>query len=298
MNDRRSCGVRRRIGVGTLAAFAFLLTPVAPVGAAEDVTAAELRRLAAEAVDDLGARAALRDVRSVDGRPVDLGRALATDDENELRARLRTLAADTSTGTVDEAHARDEARRILDSRTFKPAKAPRPFRGALRRLGEWLRPVLEPIGRFFQSLTENTPAGWAVIAFVLLAAVLVARNLVHRRTLSAVQPGRRGRRGHGHDDDPDALERAAEAAERAGELDRAVRLRFRAGLLRLDRAGAVDVPPSLTTGRLTQLVTSPTLRDLAATFDAVAYGGRPAEADDVAAARAGWPRVLEEAGRK
>ena len=51
-------------------------------------------------------------------------------------------------------------------------------------------------------------------------------------------------------DDPQALERAAEAAERDGEWERAVRLRFRAGLLRLDRRKVLVYRPSLTTGEV------------------------------------------------
>jgi hypothetical protein len=48
-------------------------------------------------------------------------------------------------------------------------------------------------------------------------------------------------------EDPDALERQADDEERAGRFDIALRLRFRAGLLRLDRRGAIRYRPSLTT---------------------------------------------------
>ncbi|MBW3626759.1 MAG: DUF4129 domain-containing protein, partial [Actinobacteria bacterium] len=98
-------------------------------------------------------------------------------------------------------------------------------------------------------------------------------------------------------EDPVQLERSADEAERAGDLALAVRLRFRAGLVRLDRAGALRLRPSLTTGAVTRAVPSETLVRLATDFDEIAYGGRPAAPGDVAASRTGWPRVLAEARR-
>src|SRR5262249_16511503 len=119
---------------------------------------------------------------------------------------------------------------------------------------------------------------------------------------------RRGRvrRGEGsfligdHDDieDPDALERAADEAERDGDLDRAVRLRFRAGLLRLGDRGAIAYRPSVTTGGIRRVLGSRTFDELAQTFEAVTYGGQAAQHPDVDAARREWPRVLEETKRR
>ncbi|MGI8683624.1 MAG: DUF4129 domain-containing protein, partial [Acidimicrobiales bacterium] len=69
------------------------------------------------------------------------------------------------------------------------------------------------------------------------------------------------------------------------------------GVERLDRAGVVVAKPALTTGALTRQLPSARLHALADAFEEVAYGGRPASADDVAAARSGWPRVLDEVAR-
>ena len=108
---------------------------------------------------------------------------------------------------------------------------------------------------------------------------------------------------HGHTvdgaepEDPAELERAAEAAERAGQLDVAVRLRFRAGLLRLGTRGAIHYRPSVTTNEVRRVLGSETFDELARTFDAVAYGGRDAEPPDVDAARREWPRVVAGAGK-
>ena len=43
---------------------------------------------------------------------------------------------------------------------------------------------------------------------------------------------------------------------------------------------------------------SPTLAGLVDGFEAVAYGGRPAEPEDVRDARDGWPRVPGEAAAR
>ena len=76
--------------------------------------------------------------------------------------------------------------------------------------------------------------------------------------------------------DPDELERQAAAAERAGDLAHAVRLRFVAGVLRLDRAGVIAYRSSLTTGQLRAALRSGSFAEIASAFDEITYGGRPA----------------------
>ncbi len=88
------------------------------------------------------------------------------------------------------------------------------------------------------------------------------------------------------------LEREADRAERDGEWERAVRLRFRAGLLRLDDRRVIAYRPSLTTGEVARSVGSPAFREVGERFDAIAYGGRTAEREDAEHARRGWAEVL------
>jgi hypothetical protein len=193
---------------------------------------------------------------------------------------------------VDPDRARDQARDILGSRRYKPADVPRPFEGAL----EWLGDRLRPIGDFFSRITDSLPGKIALAALlagvVALIALLVARR---RAAMSAPGGAGRGRRSLDEQTDPGRLEREADAAERRGDLDIALRLRFRAGLLRLDRAGAIHFRPSITTGQVARRLRLAAFDDLAITFDAVAYGGRHASATDVRSARAAWPRVVEQA---
>jgi hypothetical protein len=95
-------------------------------------------------------------------------------------------------------------------------------------------------------------------------------------------------------EDPRALEQEADHAERDGDWERAVRLRFRAGLLRLDRRHLIEYRPSLTTGEVARAVGTPAFAEIGERFDAIAYGGRPAEEEDAHAARSGWRTILAE----
>jgi hypothetical protein len=93
---------------------------------------------------------------------------------------------------------------------------------------------------------------------------------------------------------PAELERAAEEAERSGDWERAVRLRFRAGLLRLDEARVLPFRESITSGEVARKLRSREFDGVARAFDEVVYGRRAALADDATGAREGWRRVLAE----
>ena len=195
--------------------------------------------------------------------------------------------------TTPPEEARDAAREILSGDDYRTVHTPRPLRGVLEQIGEWLEPLAEPFADAFSWVVAE-PGRWVPAAVVVvLAAVLVTVVLGRRR--SAYGGSDRPRRTTLDVEDADALERRADVAERAGDLDLAVRLRFRAGLVRLGDRGVLAYRPSLTAGAATRAVSSPTLASLAATFEAIAYGGRRAGPSDVADARAGWRRVLQEA---
>jgi hypothetical protein len=275
---------------GLAAALVALVLLAAPAGA-EPATRPEVRQLAARAADDPAALARLRRVDEVDGRAVDVGAALRGS-RVEVQARLRTLAADVPVG--DGTGARADARRILAGPDFREHHPPRPLLGPLRWIGDRLRPVVRPVSDFFADLDLR---GWltaGLAALVVLAAAIAGAVVANRRTL-AVLGDAAGRAGVGRRS-PAALERDADRAEAAGDHEAALRLRFQAGLLRLDAAGALRYRPSLTTGSVTRQVRSATLVELAATHDEVVYGERPARADDVDQAKRRWPDVLAEAG--
>lgn len=229
------------------------------------------------------------------------------------------IAAWGGTATPDPREAREEAREILSRRPFHEDPPPRPLRGVLEWVGDvlgavgrwfadgpigdavgavarWISAALEPVGAVLEPLPGPT---W-IVPVAALVALLTWLVVVYTSRPGAPLFGRSGTRVRGDAGapvDPDALERAADDAERGGELDEALRLRFRAGLLRLDSRGAITFRPSLTTGEVRRLLGSDTFDDLATTFEEVAYGGRHAAPPDVENARRAWPRLLEEAGR-
>ena len=191
--------------------------------------------------------------------------------------------------------AREEARHILAERRFHGTSLPRPFHG----LFDWLSRHLHFLARGFDglaSLIGGQRVLWTVIAlFVLVAAALVTRQLARRRV--EVEARGVGRRARGRSEDPAALERLADEAERRGDLEVAIRLRFRAGLLRLGRARALPLRPSLRTREARRALRSSRFDRLARDFDEVVYGGRSPSAADVEVARTDWPQVVAEARR-
>jgi hypothetical protein len=196
-------------------------------------------------------------------------------------------------GAVDPDEARRVAHDILGGRQYHASPTPRPLRHQLTWIGDRVHDFVAWIGRGLSHIPEG-------VAIAFAAAVLgVAIYGVVRYTR-----GRRGRPdarvraaavGADAAEDPRELERAADAAERAGRFDEALRLRFRAGLLRLGARGAIRYRPSVTTNEVRRVLGSETFDELARTFEAVAYGGRDADEPDLAAARREWPRVVASA---
>ena len=194
---------------------------------------------------------------------------------------------------MSPAEAREQARQILAERRFHGSHLPRPFHGVL----SWLARHLHFLARFWHWLggwVGGTDILWTITGVIVVAiAAYVALRLARRRTgyeATAFQ-----RQTQAGEEDPRALDKEAEEAERRGDLATALRLRFRAGLLRLGRARVLPLRPSLRTREARRALRNPRFDRLADDFDEVVYGGRNPVPDDVATARSEWPRVLEEA---
>ena len=278
------------------AAAAVFMLAATPGARGADATGAEVRELAARAAEDRAALERLRAIDRVDGASVDLRAALAGAEGAELERRLAALAG--SGPRVPTAPARDRAAAaaIMDGPPYEEAAPPRPFRRLVDRLGD----LIEPLGRPASWLAARLPGGWYTVAVVLsvavvLLAALVTARLGARRRGAVVERLRRSARRE--EVDPARLEQLAVEAEERGELEAALRLRFRAGLARLARLRAVPQPENLTSRQLARALRSPRFAGLARDLDEVVYGGRRATAADLAAARAGWPEVLREVRR-
>jgi len=159
------------------------------------------------------------------------------------------------------------------------------------QLEEWLAWLLRRIGRLLGGLSESGPlAGlpaWAtwVIAGVLIALlVLILAHLALTVRRALVEPSvRRGAFARQRRrEDPRTLLAAAEEALRRGEYDRAVRLLYRAALVRLDRLGVLSHDAARTNWENLRALRSdePAVRDamtaLARAVDDTVYGGAPA----------------------
>jgi hypothetical protein len=197
--------------------------------------------------------------------------------------------------------AREQARDILSERRFRESPIPAPLRDLRERIGEALRTLGRPLRSALDWVADRLPGGPPVLWTLLAAVALVATAVVAARAGArrAADPGAVAAAG-GADGRASAvrLRQEAEAAERRGELDAALRLRFRAGLVDLDGRELIELRPSLTNRELLRAVPSPTLSGLVEGFEAVAYGGRPASAEDLRRARDGWPVVAGEAGAR
>jgi hypothetical protein len=88
--------------------------------------------------------------------------------------------------------------------------------------------------------------------------------------------------------DPSELEARAGDADEHGDHAEAIRLRFVAGLLRLDQSGMIDFYPGLSNGAISAQLGDPTFDRLAAQFDRVVYGRRAAGPQDSQQAAADW----------
>jgi hypothetical protein len=189
------------------------------------------------------------------------------------------------------AQAREQARQILSERRFRGTSLPRPFHGVL----SWFADHLHFIARGWDWLAVRLGGAgvlWALAGLlVLLLAGVIGMRLADRQ--SEIEARATGLHG-GRREDPGELERLAEEAERRGDLEIALRLRFRAGLLRLGRAKALPLRPSLRTREARRALRNPRFDRLARDFDEVVYGRRAPRIEDVAAARSEWPRLLTE----
>jgi Domain of unknown function (DUF4129) len=213
-----------------------------------------------------------------------------------LAARGATAPAQRPPAQADRA--REQARDILAERRFRPSSIPAPLRGLRERIGAALRTLGRPFRAAFDWVADRLPGGASVLWALIAAAVLAAAAALAARAggRRAADPGTVVAAGGAGRPSAARLRQDAEAAERRGELDAALRLRFRAGLVDLDGRELIELRPSLTNRELLRAVPSPTLSGLVDGFEAVAYGGRPANADDLRRARDGWPLVADEAG--
>ena len=151
---------------------------------------------------------------------------------------------------------------------------------------------------------KTASAGARVLQILGIAVVIVALgaliwHLVGQRVAEAERAPKRTKALTRPDrPKPKTLEQTADSAAEAGDYERAIRLRFQAGLIRLETQGVLEYQETLTTGHVAGLLESDRFDGIAESFDAVAYGARAASVDDYQHAAQTWPIVISEAGKR
>jgi Domain of unknown function (DUF4129) len=190
---------------------------------------------------------------------------------------------------VDSERLREEAERILAQRGYRAKPT------ASESFGEWLEQLWYGFLEFLADVADLIGGplvlGLLLFGLVVSAAVLITRNLGNRRAreielrIMREQLLARGA-------DPAELDREAERAAQEADFATALRLTFRAGLLRLDERGRIRYWPGLTSAEVADLLASPEFEALASRFDEVVYGHRTATAVDFDQAQQGWDKLL------
>jgi hypothetical protein len=187
--------------------------------------------------------------------------------------------------------AQDAARSILSESRFRSSGVPDPLHGVLVWIGRAASDPLNALGRLVDRLGSSFPGGaagiWvaaAVLVLIVTAMVTIrrARTRIERtQTADAVRGPRLA-----------DLERAAERAERDGRWEEAVRLRFRAGLLRLSERDGIPYVETTPNHSLARKLGSEPLEGLSRRFDEIVYGGDEASPDDAERQRRAWPEII------
>jgi hypothetical protein len=193
----------------------------------------------------------------------------------------------------DPAEARRQAAAILSERRFQEERTPRPFAGVLDWFGARLRTLGRPFGWLGRQLNSVLPGGgnvvWIILTLAGVVAVAIAARRVgvlRRRRKLAVSNAAVERRS------ADELDRLADEAEGAGDLNLSVRLRFRAGLRRLADARAINAPEQRPNGEIGRRLGIDSYAALARRVDAITYANAVAGVDDVQASRTQWPTIV------
>ncbi len=217
-----------------------------------------------------------------------------------------TFVAGSAPPSPDEA--RKRAQEILNEKRFQPpGTSPAFVRRWLDAIGDPINDFFRVLGRLlarlFDALPGTGPLSWLLwTGFLGLAAVLflvVARAIARRgqHGASTVEPGRSA---DARDDAP-RLEGLADEAEREGRFGEAVRLRFAAGLARLEYRNTVRMGQRRTNRQVAVQVgqtlgdrPSAMLVELGEQLDNIVHGGFRASADDAQKARSGWEALRTE----
>ena len=215
-----------------------------------------------------------------------------------VRNRL-TVIRDEVAASADppgrQAHAREALARVLSRPEFQQSAAGRWREDLQRWVGEWLEDLWTRLGG---GPGTGRRAG-IVLAWIAALGALSALGFWMVRTIAQRKPGTSLGLGAAASRQLRARELALQslAAGRAGDAREAVRVAYRAALVRLEEQGAWRLDDARTPREYLRLLRASDgrrapLTDLTRRFEQVWYGNQPAALDDAACVRA----HLEELG--
>jgi hypothetical protein len=204
-----------------------------------------------------------------------------------------------ASSTSAAAAARRQAESILAESRYHAAPVPHPLHGLLQTIGQGIEEVLSLIPSGVGHVGSVVPGGsavvWVLLGIVVLMLGWAITTRGARRALLGAVGSPAAAEGTTTMSAADLL-RAATDAERGGRAGEAVRLHFRRGLLLLLESDRVHVGPAMLSAEVSRALCSEQFDALARDFDEIAYGGRPATAEDAQAARRGWGALLKTVG--
>lgn len=198
---------------------------------------------------------------------------------------------------VDATEVTEQARRILSDPRYaqdSPTLLERILGPAYHWL-EWLIAfVREMVTRVLDWLSRILTADAITVVGPILMVVVAAAGawILARRRARDIERRATIERILELGVDPSELEARALEADKTGDHAEAIRLRFVAGLLRLDTRGQIEFYPGLSNGTISDRLGDPTFDRLAAQFDQVIYGRKPAGQQDSMQAASDWLTLL------
>ncbi|MDQ3501474.1 MAG: hypothetical protein M3488_11020 [Actinomycetota bacterium] len=191
--------------------------------------------------------------------------------------------------TIDPERVRQEIDRILSAAKYQGAR-PNPIGDWLTRF--WFR-VIDWLDRLISAVPGGPRVFFGILALLVIAAAVWATLRLGERRNRQIEAFDLARISAERGLDPEELEASAAAAAARGDFRESVRLRFVAGLLRLDAKQVIDFTPGVTSAEVAATLRRPGYDELALTFDAIVYGDELAGPPDERAAVEGWRELLE-----
>lgn len=158
------------------------------------------------------------------------------------------------------------------------------------RIGDYLDELFDRLAHWLGSWSSSGPlaglpmwATWTLFGVCVALLVLLLAHMISGVRSALSEPMHRHPRDEGEQrrEDPQAVLAAAEVALGGGEYEHAIRLLYRAALLRLDRLGLLGHDPARTNWenlaalRADDVELRASLAELTQVVDAAVYAGRP-----------------------